>query len=68
MSYGSTTPVLTNREKFPYFFRTISSANDFIPVRMAIMKKFGWNRVAVLTEQREPYAGVSQTLNLFWMV
>ena len=58
MAYGSTTPALSNRKKFPYFYRTISSANDFGPVRIKFMKEMGWDKAATLTLSEEPYGEV----------
>lgn len=59
VSYASTSPVLKNRELYPRFFRTISSDSAFNPARAALLKKYGWKRVATL-HQNEPSGIFSQ--------
>ena len=50
LSYGSSTPTLSNTKSYPNFFRTIPSEVQSNSARLAIMKKFGWKRVATLHE------------------
>ncbi|CAH3175080.1 unnamed protein product [Porites lobata] len=59
VSYASTSPVLKDRELYPRFFRTISSDLAFNPARAALLKKYGWKRVATL-HQNEPSRIFSQ--------
>ncbi|XP_073256267.1 gamma-aminobutyric acid type B receptor subunit 2-like [Porites lutea] len=59
VSYASTSPVLKDRELYPRFFRTISSDLTFNPARAALLRKYGWKRVATL-HQNEPSGIFSQ--------
>ena len=59
VSYASTSPVLKDRELYPHFFRTISSDLAFNPARAALLRKYGWKRVATL-HQNEPSGIFSQ--------
>ncbi|PFX22880.1 Gamma-aminobutyric acid type B receptor subunit 2 [Stylophora pistillata] len=59
VSYASTSPALSNRERYPRFFRTISSDLAFNPARAALLSKYGWKRVATL-HQNEPSGIFSQ--------
>ena len=51
--------LLSNRVKYPYFFRTMVSAMEQNPPRLAIMREFGWNKVATLTNHNEPHTQVT---------
>ncbi|KAM7442974.1 hypothetical protein ABFA07_008233 [Porites harrisoni] len=62
VSFASTSPVfsvLKDRELYPHFFRTISSDLAFNPARAALLRKYGWKRVATL-HQNEPSGIFSQ--------
>ena len=59
VSYASTSPALQNRELYPRFFRTISSDLAFNPARAALLRQYGWKRVATL-HQNEPSGIFSQ--------
>ncbi|XP_041367039.1 gamma-aminobutyric acid type B receptor subunit 2-like [Gigantopelta aegis] len=48
LSYGDTNPLLSERDKYPYFFRTVPSDNDHNPARVALLRNFNWTRVGTL--------------------
>ncbi|XP_070576464.1 gamma-aminobutyric acid type B receptor subunit 2-like [Ptychodera flava] len=50
LSYSAASPALSNREKYPYYFRTYISDTAFNPARIHLIKKFGWTRVATIHE------------------
>ena len=58
MAHASSAIELSDRTRYPYFFRTIASAARLNPVQLAIMRQFGWGKVATLHEAKEPHAGV----------
>ncbi|CAH1794813.1 unnamed protein product [Owenia fusiformis] len=53
--YSAKATTLNNRKQFPNIYRMNFNERSFNPVRVAIMKEFGWARVATLTIQEEPY-------------
>ena len=64
LSYGSSTPSLSSTEKYPTFFRTIPSEVQSNSARLAIMQKFGWERVATLSEIENTFSLVCQLMHL----
>ncbi|KAG0717006.1 Gamma-aminobutyric acid type B receptor subunit 1 [Chionoecetes opilio] len=42
LSYGSSSPALSDRQRFPTFFRTHPSATVHNPTRIKIMQKYNW--------------------------
>ena len=56
VSYGSSTPTLSNRQMFPSFFRTIPSEVQGNYARFALMDRFDWRRVATLHETRNIFS------------
>ncbi|XP_068150223.1 uncharacterized protein [Drosophila tropicalis] len=51
ISYSAESVAIFDREAYPYFFRTIGTDWLFIDAYLEIMNIFGWNRVAILTEE-----------------
>lgn len=54
VGYGASSFYLSDKEKYPLFFRTIPPEEGHNYGRLAVLKYFKWNRIAILTE-REPY-------------
>lgn len=50
MSYGSTSPALSDRSKFPLFFRTIAPESTRNAARVAFVNHFGWRTVTTFTQ------------------
>ncbi|KAG1685965.1 Metabotropic glutamate receptor 3 [Nymphon striatum] len=48
ISYLSTSPTLSNRNRFEYFFRTVPSDINQAHAMLEILKKFGWKYAAVV--------------------
>lgn len=59
VSYGASTPTLSDRTMFPKFFRTIPSEVQANSARFALMDRFNWERVATLHETRNIFSLVS---------
>ncbi|XP_077323894.1 vomeronasal type-2 receptor 1-like [Lithobates pipiens] len=49
ISHGATDLLLSDREKFPNFYRTVPSNWIWYELVMDILKKFGWNWVGIIT-------------------
>ena len=58
ISYASSVIELSNRQRFPNFFRTYPSDANFIPSIRSLMKHFGWERLAVITEEETLFLDV----------
>ncbi|XP_033640526.1 gamma-aminobutyric acid type B receptor subunit 1-like isoform X2 [Asterias rubens] len=50
LSYSSASPLLSNRQLFPMFFRAFPPETVFNVVKFAVLKHFGWTKVATLHE------------------
>ena len=50
VSYGASSPSLSNREQFPNFYRTIPSEIQANSARFGLMRKYNWIKVAALYE------------------
>ena len=48
LSYADTNPILSDRETYPHFFRTVPSDSDFNPARIMMLRHFNWTRVGTL--------------------
>ncbi|XP_076270946.1 uncharacterized protein LOC143202875 isoform X1 [Rhynchophorus ferrugineus] len=55
ISYSAEGSSFSDREKYPYFFRTIGENKYYKHVYMELFKQFKWNRVAALTEDGQKY-------------
>lgn len=55
ISYSAEGSSFSNREKYPYFFRTIGENKHYKHVYLELFKEFNWNRVAALTEDGQKY-------------
>ncbi|XP_070554748.1 gamma-aminobutyric acid type B receptor subunit 2-like [Ptychodera flava] len=62
VSYAGSSPSLSNRQKYPYLFRTIPSMEEFNPARLAFIRTAGWTRVATIHELVEPHTTTSSNL------
>ena len=50
VSYGASSPALSNQELFPNFYRTIPSEIQANSARFALMNKYNWTKIATLYE------------------
>ncbi|XP_065095274.1 gamma-aminobutyric acid type B receptor subunit 2 [Ochlerotatus camptorhynchus] len=56
VSFGSTSPALSDRREFPLFFRTVAPDSSHNPARIAFIKHFGWDTVATFSENEEGHS------------
>ncbi|XP_072029936.1 gamma-aminobutyric acid type B receptor subunit 2-like [Amphiura filiformis] len=56
LSYSSASPKLSEREIFPKFFRMYPPESVFNVVKFAMMKHFGWKKVATLHQSVDLFA------------
>ncbi|CAK9302690.1 unnamed protein product [Gordionus sp. m RMFG-2023] len=62
LSYGASSPALSNRKRFPTFFRTHPSQALHNPTRVVLFKKYGWKRIAILQELQELFTSTAEDL------
>lgn len=56
VSYGSTSPALSDREEFPLFYRTVAPDSSHHAARIALARAFHWNTVAGLSQSGGSYS------------
>lgn len=62
LAYGASSPALSNRKRFPTFFRTHPSATVHNPTRVQIFKMFGWTRISIILEAEEVFVTTAKDL------
>lgn len=62
VGYGSSSPALSDRSRFPTFFRTHPSATIHNPTRIKLFEKYGWSRVAIILETEEVFIETARDL------
>ncbi|KTG46965.1 hypothetical protein cypCar_00034947 [Cyprinus carpio] len=60
LSYGSSSPALSNRQRFPTFFRTHPSATLHNPTRVQLFQKWKWTKIATIQQTTEVFTSVSE--------
>ncbi|NXQ86721.1 GABR1 protein, partial [Nyctibius grandis] len=63
LSYGSSSPALSNRQRFPTFFRTHPSATLHNPTRVQLFKKWGWTKIATIQQTTEVFTSTLDDLD-----
>ena len=62
LSYSSTSPLLSDGEKYPYFSRIVPSDAAQGKVFAQVLDLFGWRQVAIITNPDDPYShGITQS-------
>ncbi|KAJ8044508.1 Gamma-aminobutyric acid type B receptor subunit 1 [Holothuria leucospilota] len=56
LSYSAASSALSNREEYPYFFRTYVPDAMYNPIRIMLLKKFNWTRVATIHQNYEVFS------------
>ena len=62
LSYGASSPALSNRQRFPTLFRTHPSATVHNPTRLKLMSNFKWTRIAILQQAEEVFISVCRII------
>ena len=63
VSYSAEGTSFSNREKYPYFFRTIGENKHYTFVYFEFFKAMGWSRVASLSEDGKKYTEYISYMN-----
>ncbi|XP_046389331.1 gamma-aminobutyric acid type B receptor subunit 2-like [Ischnura elegans] len=56
VSYGSTSPALSDRREFPLFFRTVAPDSSHNPARLAFVSRFKWDTVTALSQNEDVFS------------
>lgn len=56
MSFGSTSPALSDQREFPLFYRTVAPDSSHNPARIAFIRRFGWDTVTTFTQNEEVHS------------
>lgn len=56
VSFGSTSPALSDRQEFPFFYRTVATDSSHNPARIAFIRKFGWDTVTTFSQNEEVHS------------
>uniref|UniRef100_A0A8C2GRW4 Gamma-aminobutyric acid (GABA) B receptor, 1b n=1 Tax=Cyprinus carpio TaxID=7962 RepID=A0A8C2GRW4_CYPCA len=62
LSYGSSSPALSNRQRFPTFFRTHPSATLHNPTRVQLFQKWKWTKIATIQQTTEVFTSTLDDL------
>ncbi|XP_024917316.1 gamma-aminobutyric acid type B receptor subunit 1 [Cynoglossus semilaevis] len=62
LSYGSSSPALSNRQRFPTFFRTHPSATLHNPTRVQLFQRWKWTRIATIQQTTEVFTSTLDDL------
>ncbi|XP_055958259.1 gamma-aminobutyric acid type B receptor subunit 1 [Patella vulgata] len=63
-SYVSLSPALSDKARFPRFFRTTAPDVVVNPARIDIFKQFGWTKISTIHQSFELFAAVTDNLNI----
>uniref|UniRef100_A0A914UIZ6 G-protein coupled receptors family 3 profile domain-containing protein n=1 Tax=Plectus sambesii TaxID=2011161 RepID=A0A914UIZ6_9BILA len=64
LSYGASSPALSNRDRFPTLFRTHPSANLQNPTRVRLFQKFNWKKITILQSVEEVFTSNAKDLEI----
>jgi gamma-aminobutyric acid type B receptor len=62
LSYGASSPALSNRQRFPTLFRTHPSANMQNPARVRIFQQFKWKKITIIQSVEEVFTSTAKDL------
>ncbi|XP_031555480.1 gamma-aminobutyric acid type B receptor subunit 2-like [Actinia tenebrosa] len=64
ISYASTSPALSDKILYPYFYRTIPDDTSFNAPRFAILKTFNWSHVGIIYQDEDIHRAAVEHLQL----
>ncbi|CAI9738858.1 gamma-aminobutyric acid type B receptor subunit 1-like [Octopus vulgaris] len=62
LAYGASSPALSNRDRFPTFFRTHPSATLHNPTRVKLFQRYKWKRIATIQVSLEVFTSTIDDL------
>jgi hypothetical protein len=64
ISCASSSDVLSDRTRFPYYFQLLPSEVNLARVFYSIIKEYGWRRVALIVQNEHRYQVVDELVCL----
>ncbi len=61
MSYASSSDVLSERERYPNFWRTYPPETKLVNSVLAVMTQYNWKQVKIITQDEPIFIAVSTT-------
>lgn len=58
--------MLSDRQEFPLFYRTVAPDSSHNPARLAFVRGFGWDTVTALSQNEDVYSLVNVTFEPFY--
>ncbi|PIK41700.1 putative gamma-aminobutyric acid type B receptor subunit 2-like [Apostichopus japonicus] len=62
VNQASSSPNLSDRNKYPYFFRALGPPYNLNDLQSIVLQEFNWAKVAVIHEGKQPHSGVTDHL------
>ena len=66
MGYGASEVSFSDRERFPYYFRTVPTVSEFKRAYVHLFRLFGWRYCATLAESKYPQGTFSSRAEYFF--
>ena len=64
LSQGCTPTKLSDKTLYPTFARTIGVEESVTPTILSVLRKFNWNRVAIVYENKVQYESLKEDLKI----
>ena len=68
ISYASSSPALSDRNKYKSFFRNTFNMQIMAPALRSAVAYFNWTRIAILTQNEGLFTGVNNNTSYFSIV
>lgn len=65
LSFGGSSPVLSDRDRYPFFYRMGTPDQKYIMARIELMKKYNWSRIATIHQAIEFFSVVSISSSIY---
>ena len=65
LAYGASSPTLSDRKRFPNFFRVSGPDQKLNPAKIALMREFNWRKVATINQALEFFSLVKYSEYIF---
>ncbi|XP_035674840.1 gamma-aminobutyric acid type B receptor subunit 2-like isoform X1 [Branchiostoma floridae] len=63
LTFSTYSPALSDRQTYPFLFKTIQTDNVHNPARIALLQHFGWDKVATIQDTDDRFTTIASNLN-----
>ena len=60
VSCATSTPILSNRERFPNYFQLLPSNLELADTYFGVIREFNWRHVVILLQNENPFTLVTE--------